>query len=168
MQSAVALLSFRVTQCPVSFKGLVALTSLSFINGMLVPSCVVQAPGVRASCTYAAVFGHFVIIYMLGALLLLDLSATTEFFGPARHLPSTRSAACRVLSDEGLLAECFQFVTTSWLTINSAVLCGGNVLSFCLSEFGSTCSSRRRREESSTCRWLSKICQPCPAGNPER
>ena len=38
---AVVLLSVHVTQCPVSFKGLVALASLSFINGMSVPSCVV-------------------------------------------------------------------------------------------------------------------------------
>jgi hypothetical protein len=50
--------------CP--FKDHVALASLPFINGMSVPSCVV-AP-VRASCTYAAVFLNYVIIFMLGAL----------------------------------------------------------------------------------------------------
>jgi len=52
---------------PCPLKDHVALASLSFINGMSVPSCVV-AP-VRASCTYAAVFIHYVIMFMLNALL---------------------------------------------------------------------------------------------------
>ena len=44
------------------------------------------------------------------------MRATTELVGPARRFPSTRSAACRVLSDGGLLPGCFQLATTSWLT----------------------------------------------------
>ena len=48
---------------PCPLKDHVALASLSFINGMSVPSCVV-AP-VRAWCIYAAVFVHYVIkVYM--------------------------------------------------------------------------------------------------------
>ncbi len=42
---------------PCPLKDHVALSSLSFINGMAVPSCVV-AP-VRAWCIYAAVFVHY-------------------------------------------------------------------------------------------------------------
>jgi hypothetical protein len=42
-----------------SIKDHLALASLPFINGMSVPSCAV-AP-VRAPCTYAAVFIHYVI-----------------------------------------------------------------------------------------------------------
>ena len=44
------------------------------------------------------------------------MRATTELIGPARRIPSTRSAACRVLSDGGLLPRCFQLATSSWLT----------------------------------------------------
>ena len=48
---------------PCPLKDHVALASLSFINGMSVPSCVV-AP-VRAWCIYAAVFVHYAIkVYM--------------------------------------------------------------------------------------------------------
>ena len=58
---------------------------------------------------------------------LLKMRATTELIGPARRIPSTRSAACRVLSDEGLLSGCFRLATdvAGWLTIKSA--CSGNL-----------------------------------------
>ena len=49
---------------------------------------------------------------------LLKMRATTELIGPARRIPSTRSAACRVLSDEGVLPGCFYLATledASWL-----------------------------------------------------
>jgi hypothetical protein len=54
------------------------------------------------------------------------MRATTELVGPARRFPSTRSAACRVLSDGGLLPGCFQLATSSWLT-SPLVLYSGNV-----------------------------------------
>ena len=45
-----------------------------------------------------------------------QMRATTELIGLARRIPSTRSAACRVLSDGELLPGCFQLATSSWLT----------------------------------------------------
>jgi hypothetical protein len=53
------------------------------------------------------------------------MRATTELIGPARRIPSTRSAACRVLSDGGLLPRCFQ-LATSELVDKSAGLYSGN------------------------------------------
>ena len=50
---------------------------------------------------------------------LLKMRATTELIGPARRIPSTRSAACRVLTDEGVLPGCFYLATledASWLS----------------------------------------------------
>ena len=110
------MLSVHVTQCPVSFKGPRSSCQLVFhqCNGGPILCCLSSREGIVHLRR-----GLHPLRYHLHARRGRSsgqMRATTELIGLARRIPSTRSAACRVLSDGELLPGCFQLATSSWLT----------------------------------------------------
>ena len=102
--------------CPVSFKGPRSSCQLVFhqFNGGPILCCLSSREGIVHLRR-----GLHPLRYHLHARRGRSsgqMRATTELIGLARRIPSTRSAACRVLSDGGLLLGCFQLATSSWLT----------------------------------------------------